>query len=64
MLIDGDRYQGYPRDVIDRFSSMGFEVETVVAAFRRAHITPEWTAPGRFGPAAEDEVTRILLGEV
>ncbi|ROT43679.1 ubiquitin-conjugating enzyme [Sodiomyces alkalinus F11] len=36
--IDESRYQGYNRDLVERFASMGFEVETVVDAFNYVGI--------------------------
>lgn len=34
LLIIIYRYDGYNKNLIDRFTSMGFDVERVVAAFR------------------------------
>jgi len=57
------RYDGYNKDLIDRFCSMGFDVERVVGAFKYVGID---RSDGEDYPLDEGEmgdITARLLGE-
>lgn len=57
------RYDGYNKAMVEKFTSMGFEVEAVVAAFRFVGLAQN---SGRYYELEEaylGDVTARLLGE-
>jgi ubiquitin-conjugating enzyme (huntingtin interacting protein 2) len=60
---DPNRYQGYNKDLIDRFVNMGFEVETVVEAFNFVGIDQNGGEDYELEEAYMGDITARLLGE-
>ncbi|KAB5550822.1 ubiquitin-conjugating enzyme/RWD-like protein [Coniochaeta sp. 2T2.1] len=60
---DPSRYQGYNKDLIDRFVSMGFEVEVVVDAFNFVGIDRNGGEDYELEEAYMGDITARLLGE-
>lgn len=56
-------YDGYNKDMIDRFASMGFDVDRVVAAFRFVGIDKAGGEDYELEEAYMGDVTARLLGE-
>jgi len=57
------RYQGYNKDLIDRFTSMGFDVEQVVDAFVFVGIDRNGGQDYELEEAYMGDITARLLGE-
>ncbi|EKD12999.1 uncharacterized protein L3040_007082 [Drepanopeziza brunnea f. sp. 'multigermtubi'] len=57
------RYQGYNRDLIDRFVAMGFELDSVVAAFLFVSIDRNDGQDYELEEAYMGDITARLLGE-
>ncbi|KAI1330175.1 putative ubiquitin carrier protein [Xylariaceae sp. FL0255] len=60
---DEDRYQGYNRDMIQRFVSMGFDIDRVVEAFQFFGIDPYDGEDYELEPEYMGDITARLLGE-
>lgn len=60
---DCHRYEGYNKDLIDRFCSMGFDVPRVVAAFKYVGIDRMDGEDYELEEAYMGDVTARLLGE-
>lgn len=56
-------YDGYNKDLIDRFCSMGFDVERVVAAFRFVGADRMGGTDYRLDEGRMGDITARLLGE-
>lgn len=57
------RYQGYNRDLIDRFVNMGFELDSVVDAFNFVGIDRNGGEDYELEEAYMGDITARLLGE-
>ncbi|KAJ5657656.1 uncharacterized protein N7484_001305 [Penicillium longicatenatum] len=57
------QYDGYNKDLIDRFSSMGFDVARVVSAFRDVGIDRNGGMDSELSAGQMGDVTNSLLGE-
>ena len=57
------RYQGYNKDLIDRFVSMGFDLDRVVAAFIHIQIDRNDGQDYELEEAYMGDITAHLLGE-
>jgi len=57
------KYQGYNKDMVDRFVSMGFEVEQVVEAFNYVHLDRNNGQEYELEEEYMGDVTARLLGE-
>lgn len=57
------RYDGYNKDLVDRFCSMGFDVEHVVDAFNFVGIDRLDGEDYELEPAYMGDITARLLGE-
>lgn len=57
------RYGGYNKDLIDRFCSMGFDVDRVVETFEAVGLDQRGGADYQLGDARVAEITARLLGE-
>ncbi|KAJ5752115.1 hypothetical protein N7520_009032 [Penicillium odoratum] len=57
------QYDGYNKDLIDRFSSMGFDVARVVSAFRDVGIERNGGMDGELSEGQMGDITARLLGE-
>jgi ubiquitin-conjugating enzyme (huntingtin interacting protein 2) len=57
------RYQGYNKNLIDRFVVMGFDVERVVEAFKYVHIDRNGGEDYELEEAYMGDITARLLGE-
>lgn len=57
------RYQGYNKDLIDRFVSMGFELDAVVEAFNFVGIDRNGGEDYELEEAYMGDITARLLGE-
>lgn len=64
-LLDviGFRYQGYNKDLIDRFVNMGFDVDKVVEAFNFVGIDRNGGEDYELEEAYMGDITARLLGE-
>ncbi|RDA85260.1 hypothetical protein CP532_2348 [Ophiocordyceps camponoti-leonardi (nom. inval.)] len=62
---DGDatRYQGYNKDLVDRFVNMGFDIDAVVEAFTFVGIDPNGGEDYELEEAYMGDITARLLGE-
>ena len=58
-----EKYQGYNKDLIDRFVSMGFDVDRVVAAFLFVGIDHNDGQDYELEEAYMGDITARLLGE-
>lgn len=58
-----DRYQGYNKDLIDRFVNMGFDVDKVVEAFNFVGIDRNGGEDYELEEAYMGDITARLLGE-
>jgi len=57
------KYQGYNKNLIDRFVVMGFDVERVVEAFKYVHIDRNGGEDYELEEAYMGDITARLLGE-
>lgn len=57
------RYQGYNKDLIDRFVNMGFDIDRVVEAFIFVGIDPNDGEDYELEEAYMGDITARLLGE-
>jgi len=57
------RYQGYNKDLIDRFVNMGFDIDRVVEAFMFVGIDPYHGQDYELEEAYMGDITARLLGE-
>jgi ubiquitin-conjugating enzyme (huntingtin interacting protein 2) len=57
------RYQGYNKDLIDRFVSMGFDIDRVVDAFNYVNIDRNNGEDYELEEAYMGDITARLLGE-
>lgn len=57
------RYQGYNRDLVNRFVAMGFELDTVVDAFMYVNIDRNDGLDYELEEAYMGDITARLLGE-
>ncbi|KAK6601755.1 ubiquitin-conjugating enzyme [Botrytis cinerea] len=68
-IVDGrltrnyNRYQGYNKALVDRFVSMGFDIEKVVDAFNFVHIDRHGGEDYELEEAYMGDITARLLGE-
>ena len=62
-LISHNRYQGYNKDLIDRFVNMGFDVDAVVDAFTFVGIDRNGGEDYELEEAYMGDITARLLGE-
>ena len=61
--LTATRYQGYNPGTIDNFVAMGFDVPTVVAAFRNAEIYNNDGQEIELGEEEVNDITSILFSE-
>ncbi|KAJ5833596.1 hypothetical protein N7474_001907 [Penicillium riverlandense] len=57
------RYDGYNKELVDRFCSMGFDVERVVGAFQRVGVDRRGGQDYELNEGQMGDVTSQLLGE-
>lgn len=57
------RYQGYNKALVDRFVTMGFDIEKVVEAFKFVGIGPNDGASYALDDGFMSDITARLLGE-
>ena len=57
------RYDGYNKELVDRFGSMGFDVPRVVSAFRDVGIDRNGGMDGELSAGQMGDITNRLLGE-
>ncbi|KAL2022412.1 hypothetical protein VTK56DRAFT_5479 [Thermocarpiscus australiensis] len=60
---DPSRYQGYNKDLVDRFVNMGFDVDAVVEAFNYVGIDRNGGEDYELEEAYMGDITARLLGE-
>lgn len=60
---DPTRYQGYHKDLVDRFVNMGFELDSVVEAFNFVGIDRNGGGDYELEEAYMGDITARLLGE-
>ena len=60
---DPSRYQGYHKDLIDRFVNMGFDLDAVVEAFNFVGIDRNGGEDYELEEAYMGDITARLLGE-
>jgi ubiquitin-conjugating enzyme (huntingtin interacting protein 2) len=63
MLMIIYRYDGYNKDLIDRFGSMGFDVDRVVDAFRFVGAERHGGQDYELDEGRMGDITARLLGE-
>jgi hypothetical protein len=63
LLLTMSRYQGYNKDLIDRFVNMGFDVDRVVDAFNFVNIDRNDGLDYELEEAYMGDITARLLGE-
>ncbi|KAI8624726.1 putative ubiquitin carrier protein [Xylariaceae sp. FL1651] len=61
--IDDSRYQGYNKDLINRFVNMGFDIDRVVEAFQYVGIETYGGQDMELEPEYMGDITARLLGE-
>ncbi|KAI5917189.1 ubiquitin carrier protein [Camillea tinctor] len=61
--VDDSRYQGYNKELINRFVSMGFDIDRVVEAFQYVGIETYDGQDVDLEPAYMGDITARLLGE-
>lgn len=57
------RYEGYNKDLVDRFVNMGFDVDRVVSAFKYVGIDMNDGEDYELEEAYMGDITARLLGE-
>lgn len=62
-ILPYNRYQGYNKDLIDRFVNMGFEIDRVVEAFNFVGIDRNGGEDYELEEAYMGDITARLLGE-
>lgn len=62
-VLTSYRYQGYNRDLVERFVNMGFEVDAVVEAFNFVGIDRNGGEDYELEEAYMGDITARLLGE-
>lgn len=62
-MDSNDSYEGYNKDLIDRFVSMGFDVDRVVSAFKFVGIDNNDGEDYELEEAYMGDITARLLGE-
>ena len=62
-LTSDHRYDGYSKELVDRFGSMGFSIEQVVTAFHRAGIDRNSGQDYELTEGQMGDITARLLGE-
>jgi len=62
-LLTSYRYQGYNKDLIDRFVNMGFDLDRVVEAFLFVRIDKMNGMDYELEEAYMGDITARLLGE-
>lgn len=62
-VLTSCRYQGYNKDLIDRFVSMGFDLDRVVEAFLFVRIDKMEGEDYELEEAYMGDITARLLGE-
>lgn len=63
LLTGENRYQGYNKDLVDRFVNMGFDVDAVVDAFNYVGIDRNGGEDYDLEEAYMGDITARLLGE-
>lgn len=63
VVLTAYRYQGYNRDLVERFVNMGFEVDAVVEAFNFVGIDRNGGEDYELEEAYMGDITARLLGE-
>lgn len=63
MVLTLNRYQGYNKDLIDRFVNMGFDLDRVVEAFLFVRIDKMNGMDYELEEAYMGDITARLLGE-
>jgi len=63
LRIQAQRYQGYNKDLIDRFVNMGFDIDRVVDAFQYVNIDRNNGEDYELEEAYMGDITARLLGE-
>ncbi|CZR54739.1 probable ubiquitin--protein ligase [Phialocephala subalpina] len=63
MRLEAARYQGYNKDLIDRFVNMGFDIDRVVEAFIFVNIDKNNGEDYELEEAYMGDITARLLGE-
>ncbi|KAI1125819.1 putative ubiquitin carrier protein [Nemania abortiva] len=61
--VDDSRYQGYNKDLINRFVNMGFDIDRVVEAFQYVGIETYGGEDVELEPEYMGDITARLLGE-
>ncbi|KAI0872527.1 putative ubiquitin carrier protein [Hypoxylon argillaceum] len=61
--VDDSRYQGYNKDLINRFVNMGFDIDRVVEAFQYVGIETYGGEDVDLEPEYMGDITARLLGE-
>ncbi len=62
-FLTRNRYQGYNKDLIDRFGNMGFDIDRVVEAFLFVNIDRNNGEDYELEEAYMGDITARLLGE-
>ena len=59
----GSRYDGYNKDLVERFCSMGFDIDRVIEAFNYVGIDRNEGEDYELEEAYMGDITARLLGE-